>query len=187
MHRSHLGDTNDLAKRPFMEMLAPIDRWVVVPMLEGPWEPEEIVAYRNIVGAQLSTEDVLTAATRGEVLSTTGHDGHAYFDPTTGVRRPVETQQNSSKHIRIDELARETSRRPKALTVVYDQSAVRGESAQDALLDKLEQLMSFDVNGLGYLAQAPHLILSCDEVAIQSARQRLLGAGIPDPRIIRWP
>ena len=186
MNVSHLSDTNDLAKRPLMEILAPIQEWVVVPMFQGEWSLEEIGAYRKIVAAELTTTGKLRGQRNREgLLSTTGHDGHAYFDPTTGVKRPDETQQNSSKHIRIYELARETSRRPKALTVVYDQSAVRGESAEDALLDKLEQLMAFGVNGLGYLAQAPHLILSCDEVAIHNARQRLLDSGIQESRIIR--
>ena len=185
MHRSHLGDTNDLAKRPFMEMLAPIDRWVVVPMLEGPWEPEEIVAYRNIVGAQLSTEDVLTAATRGEVLSTVGYDQHAFFDPTTGVSLPTAANPFTNKHICVDELAREVDQRPNKLTISYNQSRNRNLGLQ---AEREAMLQQFEVNGIAallYVAQASYLILSQDEVVIAQACQNLLGAGIPESRIIR--
>ena len=185
MHVSHLGDTNDLAKRPLMEVLAPIDEWVVVPMFEGEWSQENIRRYKRIVGAQVSSMDILGGGQNREgLLSTLGYDGPVYFDPTTGVKRPEEGSQNSPKHVRVDELARETTRRPSSLTLVYDQSAFRGESAQDALIDKMRLLRDQGVRGLGYVAQAPHLVLSCDADVIEQACADLLDAGIRPDRIV---
>ena len=122
MHVSHLGDTNDLAKRPLMEVLAPIDEWVVVPMFERTWAGEDIQRYRRIVGAELSNTDVLPVANRDLALSTKSHERHAFFDPTTGVSLPAAANPFTPRHICVTELADETLRRPHRLTVSYDQS-----------------------------------------------------------------
>ncbi len=187
MHVSHLGDTNDLAKRPLMEILAPIDEWVVVPMFERTWPDEDIQRYRRIVGAELSNTSVLLAANRAEALSMDDHDRHVFFDPTTGVSLPIAANPLTPKHICVTELADETLRRPHRLTVSYDQSHNRKMPLEVERAIKLAELADVGVAGFVYAAQAPYLIVSPAQELVDLARENLLAAGIPDWRLFRLP
>ncbi len=187
MHVGHLGDTNDLAKRPLMEILAPIDEWVVVPMFEGTWLDEDIQRYRRIVGAELSNTGILLAANRAEALSTDAHDRHVFFDPTTGVSLPIAANPLTSKHISVTELAEEALRRPQRLTISYDQSHNRKMPLEVERAMKLAELANAGVAGFVYVAQAPYLIVSPSQELVDLVRENLLAAGIPDWRLFRLP
>lgn len=187
MNVVHLGDTNDLAKRPLMEILAPIEEWVVVPMFEGGWPEEDIQRYRRIVSAQLSNMDVLVAANRTEVLSTKRHDRHAFFDPTTGVSLPTAANPFTPKLICVTELAAEALRRPNRLTISYDQSRNRKMPLQVEREMKLSFLSEEGVAGFIYVAQAPYLIASPDNRLVDLTQDNLVDAGIPESRIFRLP
>ncbi len=184
MDPAHQGDAYDPLKRFLMESLAPLSEWQILPMFRGAWADVDIERYATLLGVELFTTGVLTARSRAQQLRTDGWPGNAYLDPTTGVKRPTEGNQNAATHIRIDELARLVCERPESLTVVYDQSKLRGESKREALQDKLRQLRTSGIEGFGLDMQAPHLVLSCDGSVIEEARNNLLGAGIPPHRIV---
>ena len=168
-----------------MEILAPINEWVVVPMFEGQWADEDIRNYQRILGPPLSNSTVLTAANRAFVLSTESFGAHAFFDPTTGVSLPSAVNARTPKHICLTELADEALRRSGRLTVSYDLSRNRSLLLQDERESKLRQLADAGVAGIVYVAQAPYLIVSPEHQLVLQASDCLLAAGIPEDRIHR--
>ena len=170
-----------------MEILAPIDEWMVVPMFEGKWPDEDIQRYRRIVGAELSNTSILQAANRAETLSTDDHDWHTFFDPTTGVSLPTAANPLTPKHICVTELAKEALRRPHRLTISYDQSRHREWPLDEERALKLTELADVGVVGFVYAAQAPYLIVSPSQELVDLVSENLLAAGIPDWRLFRLP
>ena len=186
MECQHQGDAYDPLKRFLMEALEPLSSWRVSPMFTGAWSQECIEDYRQLVGVEFLTEKTLTVRNRAINLSSDGWHGHVFYDPTTGIKMPEAGSQGSLRHIKLEELLREISRRPHSLTLVYDQAFSRDKrlgSAEEKLNRKLAGICGDGVYGIVYNAQAPFPILSCNQDLIAQARQKLEESGIPPRRI----
>ncbi len=186
MQLDYFGDTYDLAKRFLIERLAPDEPWAIVPMFTDQWNGEQIAEYERLLGGKVLRGECITGAPDWQQAVTAGDwHGHVFYDPNTGIRRPG-VDQGSASHLKLDEVILEAGRRPLHITLVFDQSyanAKRDEKTK-VMREKLAYLSEAGVYGLGYLCQAPFLILSLDKDAIGRARENLLDAGVPASRLI---
>ncbi len=190
------GDSYDIVKRSLMNWLAPEEAWAVQPMftddadeLSRDWVRE----YEKLLGAKVLNPRQLTPEKDRAKYFSVRSAGHVLFDPDIGVWMQKKKPKNPvNQYILGCELVREVQERPDSLTLVFDQSYSRTRKCPKLVQKKLSELTKLsesiakdrEVHGIGYYAQAPFLILSCDQGKIKQARNRLCEAGLPGCRIV---
>ena len=188
--KTHSGDAYDLVKRVLMEILAPLEEWRVVPMFTGQVCAEDLQRFQDLLQVEvLPGQPWAPRMDRENWMSVGDWQGHALFDPTTGVWLRLPDRRNPEepeKRIFGDELVRLVQGRPDTLTLVFDQGYSRqldDDARRDAIEFKLGKVCVNGVYGIAYNAQASFLILSSNRDLIAQARQRLEESGIPPRRI----
>jgi hypothetical protein len=114
-------------------------------------------------------------------------DEHLFIDPNTGLRLTNEGR-NSVNYLFESELILLAVKRPRFLTMVFDQSLVRAvESARrNEVTGKLRKLREKGLFGFAYYSHACFLVLSKDETLVNRARGCVnQGLGLPR-RIVEY-
>jgi len=185
MHMKYLGDSYDIVKLSLIGWLRHFGEWSVHPMLTEKAAPKEIQAFERLLGASVISTQVLTATTNREsYLSCAIHTGNLFLDPDTGLRLKSTNGLRAPKYLFSAELVHITSSRPKALTLVFDQSLPRGKE-REALEHKLKNLLTHGVHCFAYVSHASFVVGGNDRALIESARKHVISESkLPANRFI---
>jgi hypothetical protein len=193
MRRLYFGDSYDIVKKSLICWLADFGPWSLQPMFTEPIEPAEARWFANFLGAQLVSDQAqqltpLTPSSDRDDFFASSKAIHSLFvDPNTGLAQKVRPGRLSN-YLLFEELADLVAKRPRALTLVFDQSIGRAkdEFLRKALQTKLSGLSSLGVFGIYYFSHAPCLIASGDTSVITAASHALLSQ-LPKNRILSLP
>jgi hypothetical protein len=170
MHMKYFGDSYDLVKLSFIGWLRRFGDWSVHPMLTEKATPEEIRAFERFLGTPLISTEILTTATdREKYLSSAYHAGNLFLDPDTGLRMKSTNGVRAPEYLFSSELVRIVASRPKALTLVFDQSLPRGGEPA-ALLEKLKLLLAEGIHSFAYVSHACFVVAGHDRTLVEKAR-----------------
>ncbi len=186
MNPQFFGDSYDLVKKALISWLMPFGGWAVHPMFTEDVPPADAREFARFLNADLLSPKVLTAQTdREEYFKRCRDVGNLFLDPDTGVRLEGKP---SPRHILAENLVEIVRVRPKALTLVFDQSYTRAaESARsNEIKRKLTFFAKYKVHGFAYNSHATFLLLCHDSELLERAYSVLLEAsGLLRKRIIR--
>lgn len=144
---------------------------------------EEANEFADFLKAELVSSQVLKAGENREEYFRPCRDfGNLFLDPDTGVRLD---RKRSEKHIFGEELVKIVRARPKALTLIFDQSYSRADERASAIEEKLEFFAGQNVYGFAYDSHATFLLLCHDLKLLEHAHIVLLeNSHLPRKRII---
>lgn len=169
MHMKYFGDSYDLVKLSLIGWLRRFGEWSVHPMLTEEATPDDIRAFERFLGTPLISTEVLTTATdREQFLSCAHRAGNLFLDPDTGLRMKPTIGVRAPEYLFSSELIRIVASRPKALTLVFDQSLPRGGEPA-ALLGKLRQLLGEGIHSFAYVSHACFVVAAHDRGLIEKA------------------
>ncbi len=169
MHEQYLGDSFDILKRFWVDLLSP-----VAPMLAHP----------RFIPADLRPR--FTQLTGAEIYDPSNAMTSVYsllLDPHTGIPLPDAVNQNVRiSHAPIDFVATLFNDPQLAFVACYDQTAKRqaGNPRTDQLDAKRSQLLTHRVASFYYVSHAPFLFASRTVGTLNVIRQRMIDAGIPE-------
>lgn len=188
MHMKYFGDSYDIVKLSLIGWLRYFGEWSVHPMLTENAAPEDIQAYERFLDARIISTQVLTATTNREsYLSCASRTGNLFLDPDTGLRLSPTNGLRAPEYLFSDELVRITLCRPKALTLVFDQSLPRGKE-RGALEHKLMKLLTHGVHCFAYVSHACFVVAGHDRALIECALNHIiLESKLPANRFIVAP
>ena len=128
MKLQYLGDSYDIVKKSLIGWLSEFGPWVSHPMFTEIVDPEQAAAFSRLLGTPLLSEKVLIPETnRAEYFSSCRTAGNLFLDPDTGVCLEPHRGKKSVNYVFGMELAEWCKLRPKALTLIFDQSYSRGK------------------------------------------------------------
>jgi hypothetical protein len=171
----YFGDSYDIVKLSLIGWLRHFGEWSVHPMLTEKAAPKDIQAFERFLGVSVISTQVLTATTNREsyFLSCVTHTGNLFLDPDTGLRLKFTNGIRAPEYLFSAELVHITSSRPKALTLVFDQSLPRGKE-REALEHKLKNLLAHGVHCFAYVSHACFVVAGHDRALIESALNHVI-------------
>ncbi len=184
--KQHFGDSYDIVKKSLISWLMPFGNWAVHPMFTGEKPTDaEVAEFACFLNAKPVSSEVLTTQTdRKKYFEQCRGVGNLFLDPDTGVR--LLDQGRSEKHIFGEELVKLVRARPKALTLIFDQSYSRAEERDSAIKEKLKFFGERQLHGFAYNSHSTFLLLCYDSELLECACRDLLKAsGLPEKRIVR--
>ena len=169
MHEQYLGDSFDILKRFWVDLLSPI-----APMLaHSRFVPNDLrPRFTHLTGAEIY--DGSNAMTSAYSL---------LLDPHTGIPLPDAVNQKLRvSHAPIDFIGSLFGDPNLSFISCYDQARKRqaGLSLLDQLNAKRTQLLTHDIHSFYYVSHAPFLFASPCSVTLNRVRHRLMDAGIPE-------
>jgi hypothetical protein len=179
------GDSYDIVKKSLIEWLSEFGSWSAHPMFTEVVAPDKAASFSRFLGIPLISTEPLTPATdRAKYFLTCEAASNLFLDPDTGVRLSPCGGYKSVNYVFGPELAALSQARPKALTLVFDQSFSRGSQGRP-VQEKLASLTADGVHGFAYSSHAQFLVLSADAELVHHARERLLEvSGLPASRMV---
>jgi hypothetical protein len=179
------GDSYDIVKKSMFGWLAEFGSWAAHPMFTELVTSDKTASFSRFLGVRLVSTEPLTPATdRVKYFSSCEALGNLFLDPDTGVRLSPCRGLKSVNYVFAPELVALSRARPKALTLVFDQSFSRGSQARH-IQEKLAFFESRGVHGFAYSSHAPFLLLSADLELAGRARERLIQvSGLPASRLV---
>jgi hypothetical protein len=185
MHIRYFGDSYDVVKQSLIRWLAPFGHWSVHPMFTEAAKPAEATAYADFLGARLLSEDVLTAKTdRPSYFDCASTCDNLLIDPDTGLRVKFVGGRRAPQFLFVDELVSLVQKRPRFLTMVFDQSHSRG-SKHVSLEQKLSHLSERGISAFAYSSHACFVIAGQDSVLVNKARTHLISDSLlPESRFV---
>ncbi len=168
MREKYLGDSFDIVKRFWVELLNPIADVYLDPR----FVPLDLhAALSCFTGARIWNE---------------AEDVHRKFslllDPHTGIPLPDARDQRVRKsHAPIQDIARLFDNRKLSFLMCYDQSVKRQAGfPRVAQLDaKRDALLSLGIHSFYYVSHAPFLFASRSATTLRKIRKRMVKTGIP--------
>jgi hypothetical protein len=184
MKLTYFGDSYDIVKKSLIAWLAEFGLWVTHPMFTEPVTPDEAASFSLLLGTPLVSEEVLTPQTdRAGYFSSCRTSGNLFLDPDTGVCLEPRRRSKSVNYVFGTELVEWCGVRPKALTLIFDQSYSRGN--KDGIREKLAYFAGQKVYGFAYASHATFLLLSADSELTKRTRERLLEVSdLPASRLV---
>jgi hypothetical protein len=184
--KEFLGDSYDLVKRFLIDTLRTVGTWAVHPMLtepEGVFGPAEVAQYETLLGARIISRGVLgrNGDREADIRCCMDHEGPLLLDPNTGFKSG---HSRSVDHLHQADLVPIVNDR---LVMIYDQGRSRSlnrEGVERDLREKLRGLLAADLRGMAYRPHTCFLFASRHAQVIEEARALLLGAGLPECRLI---
>ena len=185
MRLQFFGDCYDIVKKSLIAWLGEVGRWAAHPMFTEPVAPDQAALFARFLGARLVSVEPLTPTTdRAVYFSSCRSEGNLFLDPDTGVRLEPRRDSESVNYVFGPELVGLSRERPRALTLVFDQSFSRGSEAH-LIQEKLAFFASRGVHGFAYSSHAPFLVLSSQAELVGRAHERLLEvSGLPPSRLV---
>jgi hypothetical protein len=174
MKEKYLGDSYDLVKRFFSQVLDPIARLYAHPK----FVPREI-------------HDLYTKITKLPILPETGPDGRfgIVLDPDTGVRLPAKVPDDtvhrvSPRHVTLQFIVDLNIERHPEYMICFDQSYWRKHELdrKQQREAKIKFLREHGVLSFYYVSHAPFLFMSEKPEILRSILDRLIWVGIPTCR-----
>jgi hypothetical protein len=155
MHMQYFGDSYDIVKQSFIRWLGRFGDWSVHPMLTESATAQQVERFERFLGARVVSTEVLTTSTNREsYLSCGAKCGNLFLDPDTGFRsRERGMRAPRTKYLFAHEFVRLSEQRPRALTLVFDQSLPRGKE-RDYMERKLADLQGDGVRCFAYMSHA---------------------------------
>ena len=186
MKKAFLGDSYDLVKNFLIRTLQPVGSWAVHPMLtepEGVFGPAEVALYETLLGAPIISQDVLRRNTDRDAYfrCCMDHEGPLLLDPNTGFKIG---HSRSVDHLHQADLVPIVNDR---LVMIYDQGRSRlltREGVERDLREKLRGLLAAHLRAMAYRSHTCFLFVSRHAQVIDQTRALLLGAGLPESRLI---
>lgn len=181
----YFGDSYDIVKQNFLRWLRSFGEWTVHPMFTEAVSNNDKEAFSSLLGTSIMSGDILkNDSDRKTYFSEAINcDMNLFLDPNTGIKVNSNSSAKES-YIILDELEDMVKKRPKKLTLVFDQSVARG-SERKQLQQKLDLLYSKGIYGVAYVSHACFILLSCDKSLISSAYNTLLNESrLPPSRFI---
>lgn len=174
MHMKYFGDSYDIVKLSLISWLRCFGEWSVHPMLTERANPADIQTFERLLNARVISAEVLTTTTdRAAYLSCATHGGNLFLDPDPGLRLKSTKGLRAPEYLFSEELVRITSSRPKALTLVFDQSLPRGKES-GALEHKLKNLLTHGVHSFAYVSHACFMVAGHDRTLVDSALNHVI-------------
>lgn len=186
MKLQYFGDSYDIVKKSLIGWLKGFGPWVTHPMFTEEVTEEQAFEFSRLIGTSLVSVEVLTPKTiREEYFSSCRNAGHLFLDPDTGVRLEPCRGKKSENLVFGPELVEWCGHRPKALTLIFDQSYSRQFKKVILLQKKLEYFADNNIFGFAYDSHATFLLLGADPKLVKSAREQLLEvSGLPAHRLV---
>jgi hypothetical protein len=186
MKLKYFGDSYDIVKKSLLAWLSEFGPWVTHPMFTDSFGQEDAEAFSRMLKTPLLSVEVLTTKTnREDYFSGCRAADNLFLDPDTGVRLEPCHGKNSEKYVFGHELIDWCIRRPKALTLVFDQSYSRGLKKDILVQKKLRYFADEEIFGFVYDSHATFLLVSADAELVERARERLLEvSGLPEFRLV---
>lgn len=169
MHEKYLGDSFDILKRFWVEVLSP-----AATMLAHPdFIPKDLQRrFTQLTGAEIYDPSTPTTSTYSLLI-----------DPNTGIPLPSGKNQNTRiSHAPISFIASVFEDSQLSFIACYDQSKSRQTdlTLMDQLDAKRRQLLQHDIYSFYYVSHAPFLFASRSSGTLKSIRKLLIEAGIPE-------
>jgi hypothetical protein len=170
MHMQYFGDSYDIVKQSLLRWLGQFGDWSVHPMLTGQATTQQIEAFERFLGARMISTEVLTTDTNREsYLACATKCGNLFLDPDTGFRlRETGLRAPKAKYLFAHEFVRLSELRPKALTLVFDQSLPKGKE-RASMEHKLTEVRSRRVCCFAYISHACFILGGCDVTLVRRA------------------
>jgi hypothetical protein len=170
MHMQYFGDSYDIVKQSLIHWLGRFGDWSAHPMLTESATTQQVERFEWFLGARvLSTEVLTTSTNRESYLSCGTKCGNLFLDPDTGFRsRERGTRAPRTKYLFAHEFVRLSEQRPRALTLVFDQSLPRGKE-RDYMERKLAGLRASGIHCFAYMSHACFILGGRDEVLVRHA------------------
>lgn len=186
MRLQYFGDSYDIVKKSLIGWLKGYGAWVTHPMFTEEFKSKDAAAFSGLLETPLLSVEVLTPQTnREEYFSSCQKAGHLFLDPDTGVRLEPCRGKKSANFVFGSELVEWCSHRPKALTLIFDQSYSRQFRKEILLRKKLEYFADNNIFGFAYDSHATFLLLGSDPELVKTAREKLLEvSGLPAHRLV---
>ncbi len=186
MHPRFLGDSYDVVKQSLLRWLHAIGPWSVHPMYAEAATTTDVEAFEYLLGTSVVSRTVLGPDTDRQAYFESARkcETHLFLDPDTGVALGKKLRRKSPSYLFADELVEIAQRRPRLLTLVFDQSVARGSERQQ-LDAKLSALAASRLHGLAYVSHACFLLVSCDGTLMRRAAHMVRGESrLPASRFI---
>jgi len=168
MHEQYLGDSFDILKRFWVDLLSPSATMLVhsrfIPIDLRP-------RFTQLTGATIYDPDTPVNSPYSLLL-----------DPHTGIPLPdAQNQRQRVSHAPIDFIASLFEDANLSFVACYDQTKRRQArfSLSDQLDAKRTQLLDHGINSFYYVSHAPFLFASRSCDTLHKIRQRMIDAGIP--------
>jgi hypothetical protein len=185
MKRKYFGDSYDIVKKSLIAWLSGFGPWVTHPMFTEDFPPEEAAAFSGLLGTPLFSTEVLTPQTaRTRYFAPCSTPKNLFLDPDTGVSVRRFGGGRSTQFVFGEELVKWSVERPKALTLIFDQSYSREFKKEILLQEKLEYFAGNNTSGFAHDSHTTFLLLGADAELVKRARDTLLKAGLPDWRLV---
>lgn len=186
MKLQYFGDSYDIVKKFLVGALSEFGPWVTHPMFTEEVTDRQAFEFSRLIGTPLVSVEVLTPQTnREEYFSSCRTAGHLFLDPDTGVRLEPCRGKKSENFVFGPELVEWCGDRPKALTLIFDQSYSREFKKEILLQKKLGYFADNNTFGFAYDSHATFLLLGADPKLVESAREKLLEvSGLPESRLV---
>ena len=186
MNLKHFGDSYDIVKRSLLEWLTPFGPWAIHPMFTHDTSDDEADAFSRFLGIPLVSREVLrTGCDREQYFALCARCHNLFLDPDTGFRLAAIKGHREPQYLFGDDLVGLAEARPRALTLIFDQSLARGRERVQ-IHSKLAHLATRDLHGFGYVSQASFIILGQSATLVEEARKQLVTASrLPLARIVQ--
>ena len=168
MHEKYLGDSFDILKRFWVELLSPV---------------ASMHAHARFIPTALQQR--FTRLTGAPIVGQTPNPDSPYsllLDPHTGIPLPNAANQNLRvSHAPIDFIVGLFDDPQLSFIACYDQTAKReaGLPLVDQLDTKRNALLVHTVHSFYYVSHAPFLFASLSVDILNAIRKRMIDAGIP--------
>src|SRR6266446_819700 len=174
MHVRFLGDSFDVVKQSLLRWLAHCGPWSAHPMFTEEVTIAEAETLSSLLGVSLISCEVLsTHSDRATYFAAArACSTHLFLDPDTGLFLGRLGHRREPAYLYADELAA-IAARPKALTLVFDQSVPRG-GERASLERKLSILAAEGLPGIGYVSHACFILVGREKGLVEDALRVLL-------------
>jgi hypothetical protein len=186
MHMQYFGDSYDIVKQSLIRWLGTFGDWSVHPMLTQSATAQQVEAFERFLGARMICRDELTTSTNREsYLSCATQCGNLFLDPDTGLSlRETGLRKPKTKYLFAREFVQLVEQRPKALTLVFDQSLPRGKEGP-CMEHKLQELRAKGVHCFVYMSHACFILGGREEVLVRHAFDRVISESkLPGARFV---
>lgn len=174
MHIHYFGDSYDIVKQALLCWLRSFGEWSVHPMFTEPANEADVRAFGLMLNAKVISSEVFTTrSNRVAYLACAAGCDHLFLDPDTGLRLQPTRGAGAPKYLFAGELVELAKKRPKSLTVVFDQSVARG-SEKAHLSRKLQVLEQQGLFGFAYVSHACFLVVGQDQPLIKEALAQVI-------------
>ena len=165
MHPQWFGDSYDVVKRFFVEVLSDAGfETFVDPMLTSDWDGIEADFYRFLKAKPLETYEG-------------GRNVALFLDPDTGVgKRP------SPQHTTVPLMAEKLSEFP--IVFSFDQSFSRGKDSRAQIAEKLAAATELGASAFFYDSHARFLFLAESDELCHRVMSAILSVGLPRSRLL---